>query len=166
MSEYRKQSAFLKELMTLHEHNPAHIELSSRLASAESGERCLYSACRLVGVVVLLALAGVGYSSVLLPEFFDNTTHIVIRFFTALALGSAVCFAVFYGLWSWYRKQANRIHEECRRLVLSTVTPQQSRTSNSSFHPVLLDDIETKVISISTSIPSSAAERRHFSKAS
>ena len=166
MSEYRKQSAFLKELMSLCEDNPAHSALTSRLSSAESSARCSLCACRLVGMIALLAMAGVGYSAVLLPEFFDNTTHVVIRFFTALTLGSTVCFAVFFGLWSWYRNTVNHIHDDCRRIVLSMVVPQQSDSSSTSFHPVLLNGAELKVIPISADNSSYAGERQSFAKAS
>src|SRR5688572_8324700 len=116
MSEHRKQAEFLKKLVML-EDGPAHRSLCERLVAAENSEKCLLLACRLVGLIALVALAGIGYSAVLLPEFFDNATHIILRFFSALSLGSALCFAVFLGLWFWYRNSTNRIHGECRQLI-------------------------------------------------
>jgi hypothetical protein len=109
MSEHRKQAEFLKKLVML-DDCPAHRSLCERLAGAERNEKCLLIACRLVGLIALVALAGIGYSAVLLPEFFDNATHIILRFFSALGLGSALCFAVFLGWWFWYRSHTNRIH--------------------------------------------------------
>src|SRR5262245_30158218 len=114
MSEHRKQADFLKKLL-MFEDNPAHRSLCERLAAAEKNERCLMLACRLVVLVALVALGGIGYSAVLLPQFFDNSTHIVLRFFCALSLGSGLCFLVFGGLWFWYRSHTNRIHDEFRR---------------------------------------------------
>jgi len=165
MSEYRKQAAFLKTLMALCEDSPHQRALCSRLASAETSERCLLCACRLVGMIALLAMAGVGYSAVLLPEFFDNTTHVVIRFFTALGLGSALCFAVFLGLWFWYRSAANRVHQECRKVILSTLMPQTKATL-SHVHPILLADIELKVTPLPGNISSSVADILRLPKAS
>jgi hypothetical protein len=118
MSEYRKQTAFLRTLLS-HDDNVEHRALSERLSAAEQNERCILSACRLVGLIAFLGLAGLGYSAVLLPQFFDNTTHVVIRFFCALSLGSLLCFGVFLSLWYGYRKTCNRIHEECRQAIKS-----------------------------------------------
>ena len=119
MSEYRKQAAFLKAMMTF-EEGADDCELRERLSHAERNERCLLCSCRLVALIALLGFAGLGYSAVLLPEFFDQTTHAIIHICTALCLGSLFCLVVFLGLWFWYRSLVNRIHEDCRRLVITT----------------------------------------------
>lgn len=138
MSEYRKQVAFLKTLMTQHLEAAEQRSLCERLAAVERNERCLFFACRLVGLIAALGLMGIGYSSVLLPEFFDTRTHVVIRFFGALGLGSTLCFAFFLGLWWYYRRAANRIHGECRRLVVITLETRL-KSNGTSFYPVLMD---------------------------
>ena len=120
MSEYRKQSAFLKALMT-HEDTAEHRELCDRLSAAERNERCLLCACRLVGVIALAGVTGLGYSAVLLPEFFDNAPHVLIQFFSALGLGSLLCLIVFLGIWYWYRSAVHRIHSECRRGIMAMI---------------------------------------------
>src|SRR6266511_194905 len=118
MNEHQKQAAFLKSLMSYGD-NEGHSVLFERLSTAERNERCLLCACRLVAVVALMGAAGLGYSAVLLPQFFDNVTHVVVQFFSALALGSLVCLTVFVGLWFWYRRSVNRIHEQCRQVITS-----------------------------------------------
>jgi hypothetical protein len=143
MSEYRKQVVFLKTLMT-YTDSAEHRSLCERLAAIEKNEQCLFFACRLVGLIALLGLMGLGYSSVLLPEFFDNKTHVIIRFFTALGLGSTLCFALFVGLWLRYRRAANRLHVECRRLVMSTLEARL-RTTTTAFYPVLTDAPSLKI---------------------
>lgn len=164
MSEYRKQMAFLKSLM-LYDDNSEHRLLHERLAVAEKNERCLLYACRLVGLIALLGLAGIGYSAVLLPQFFDNSTHVVIRFFTALGLGSALCFALFLGLWFWYRSMTNRIHDECRRAITSMLELRLKITTT-SFHPVLVGDSNPNIASVQNGTSSSSEELVSLPKAS
>lgn len=137
MTEYRKQAAFLKALLKYDDCSESRI-LCERLTVAEQNERCLLGACRLVAVVALLGVAGLGYSAVLLPQFFDNSTHVVVQFFSALGLGSLMCLGAFLGLWFWYRNAVNRIHDECRRMITAMVEAR-SRTSSTTFYPVVVD---------------------------
>jgi hypothetical protein len=164
MSEHRKQSEFLKKLV-LHDDSAANRSICDRLAAAERNERCLLLACRLVGLIALVALAGIGYSAVLLPEFFDNATHVVLRFFSALGLGSALCFVVFLGLWFWYRADTNRIHDECRR-VITVMVEARSKTSTTTFYPVLVDAPNLKTTTVGDDDPSSGAKLVRLRKAS
>jgi hypothetical protein len=114
-------------------------------------------ACRLVGLIAAVALAGIGYSAVLLPQFFDNATHVVLRFFSALSLGSALCFVVFLGLWFWYRSHTNRIHGECRR-VITAMLEARLKTTTTTFYPVLVDDPNLKITTVGDAgSPSEAA---------
>ena len=164
MSEHRKQSDFLKKLV-MHDDSPAHRSICERLTAAERNERCLLLACRLFGLIALVALAGVGYSAVLLPEFFDNATHVVLRFFSALGLGSALCFVVFLGLWFWYRGHTNRIHEECRRII-SAMLETRLKTTTTTFYPVLVDDSTLKITAVGDAGSSSGAGLVGLRKAS
>jgi hypothetical protein len=150
MSEHQKQAEFLKR-MVMQDDTAANRALCGRLAAAERNERCLWVACRLVALIAVVALAGIGYSAVLLPEFFDNATHIVLRFFSALSLGSALCVLVFMGLWSWYRRHTNRIHEECRRVITAM---WEARVKHVTFCPVLVEDPTVKFATFSeTELP-------------
>ena len=164
MSEYRKQADFLKRLVLL-DDCPAHRSLCERLVAAENSEKCLLLACRLVGLIALVALAGIGYSAVLLPEFFDNATHISLRFFSALSLGSGLCFAVFLGLWFWYRNSTNRIHDECRR-VITTMFELRLKTTTTTFYPMLVEDPNLKITAVRSEMKPAAAEWETLRKAS
>ena len=136
MSERQKQAAFLKALMT-YEDGIEHQLLKERLCTAERNERCLIYACRLVGCLVLVGLGGLGYSAVLLPQFFDNAPHFLIQFFSALGLGSMMCLSVFGGLWLWYRHAVNRVYDECRKVVIRMIEAR-FKTSSTTFYPVIL----------------------------
>ena len=137
MSEHQKQAAFLRALM-IYDDSVEHQSLKERLCTAERNERCLVYACRLVGCLVLVGLGGLGYSAVLLPQFFDNAPHFLIQFFSALGLGSTMCLAVFGGLWLWYRSAVNRVYDECRKVVLMTIEAR-FKTSSTTFYPVILN---------------------------
>jgi len=165
MSEYRKQAAFLKALLAYDDNN-GHRLLCERLAHAERNERCLLCACRLVGLIALLALAGIGYSAVLLPQFFDNSTHVILRFFTALGLGSSLCFTFFLGLWFWYRSTTNRIHEECRQAINSMLQSRLKTTTPPAFHPVLVPDADARVVLPKNVHPSPSEQLASLPKAS
>jgi len=144
---------------------PAHRSLCDRLAAAEKNERCLVLACRLVALIALVAMAGIGYSAVLLPQFFDNATHVILRFFSALGLGSALCFAVFLGLWFCYRSNTNRIHEECRR-VITAMLDARLKTTTTTFYPVLVDDPNLKITSVGDARSSAGTQVASLRKAS
>jgi hypothetical protein len=116
MTEYRKQAAFIRRLVSYDTSGEGAL-LLERLQQAQKNERCIFSACVLVALLACFGLAGLGYSAVLLPQFFHNSTHVLIRLFGALGLGSGLCFVFFVGLWRWYRGGVNRVHEECRKLV-------------------------------------------------
>lgn len=154
MNEYHKQACFLKKLVLL-DDTPANRDLCDRLTRVERCEKSTQCACRLVGLIALLGLAGLGYAAVLLPEFFDNSTHFMIRLCSALGLGSALCFAAFLGLWCSYRLAANRLHDECRvviermfavrvsSFVVSTQQISGESNPNTIFHrrTVVLSDV-------------------------
>lgn len=164
MNEHQKQAAFLKSLMSYGD-NEGHSVLFERLSVAERNERCLLCACRLVAVIALMGAAGIGYSAVLLPQFFDNVTHVIVQFFSALALGSFMCLTVFVGLWFWYRRSVNRIHEECRRVITSMLESRFQKPLT-SFHPVIVDDANVKVSATRIIAQSSHIELVHLPKAS
>ena len=143
MSEYQKQAAFLKRLV-MFDDTPENRVLCDRLSHAERSEKCLQCACRLVGLIALLGLAGLGYASVLLPQFFDNSTHFIIRLCSAVGLGSTLCFTVFLALWYSYRRTANRIHSECR-LAISKMLAAKLPSMAASSSPIVHDEPKVKV---------------------
>jgi hypothetical protein len=118
MSEREKQSQFLKELIR-EEAPDASLELQNLIVKAERDEKCIGSAVRLVGFLALLATAGLGYSAVFVPQFFHNSTPLVVKFFTALVLACLICMVGFLGFWFWYRAICNRLYQDCRNLLIS-----------------------------------------------
>lgn len=143
MTEYRRQVAFLKTLLSYGD-TEGHRILQDRLAQAEKNERCLLCACRLVGLIGSLGLLGLGYSAVLLPEFFHRSSHVLIQLFSALGLGSAMCLLFFIGLWFYYRGIVNRIHDECRRTVTRMLESRMSVPEH-AFFPAIVENPDLQV---------------------
>lgn len=116
MNRSTNQSCFLRRLLR-YEGSAVSRELCERLESVERNERSLLCACRLVGLIALLGYAGIGYGAVLLPQFFDNSTHVVMRLSGGVGLGSTGCLLVFLALWFSCRFTARRIRAQCRSVV-------------------------------------------------
>lgn len=151
MSEYQRQADFLKKLV-MYEDTPETRALCERLSQVERSERCTQCACRLVGLIALLGLSGLGYAAVLLPQFFDNSTHFIVRLCSALGLGSGLCLTVFLGLWYSYRRAASRLHAQCR-LSISKMLAQKI-PSAAIASPVIRDQPAMEVATIrSASLP-------------
>jgi hypothetical protein len=123
MTEHRRQSEFLRGLLD-YDRSAEKQALLDRLNVAERNERCLASACRSVALIGVVGLSGLGYAAVLLPGFFDRSSHFLVQFFSALGLGSLMCFVLFVGIWLWYRAAANRVREDCRQAVLRYLDSQ------------------------------------------
>src|SRR5262249_40043995 len=118
MSEREKQNRFLKELMR--SEDCEHLRrLHSLITKAERDEKCIASAFRLVALVAMLSAAGLGYSAVFEPEFFQNVTPTVVKFFTILGLASLICLAGFLGFWLWQRAICNRLYQDVRNFLIS-----------------------------------------------
>jgi len=123
MSKRQKQTAFLKTLV-LHGDATARRQLLAKMSKAERDEHCSWCALWLVMVLSLLSLCGLCYSSVLVPDFFQNPSQLIVRIFCSLGLASVVCSLVFMACWLWYRGTLNRLHEESRRFIMEILETQ------------------------------------------
>lgn len=144
MSASTNQSCFLSRLLQ-YEGSLASRQLCDRLAAVERTERSLKCACRLVGLIAMLGFAGLGYGAVLLPQFFDNSTHLVIRLSGAIGLGSAACLLVFMGLWYSTRSAARRVRAECRTAVSKMLAERLPGFVEGSEAPVIRESPQLRV---------------------
>ena len=92
-------------------------KLEKRIAEIQRSECCVRSAVRLMVFLIVLALAGLGYSAVFLEDFPGSKSHFVIKLSSVLGLGSMISLLGYLGFWMFYRHELDRRHEECRRLV-------------------------------------------------
>src|SRR5262245_42239973 len=118
MSEHHRETAFLKKLIR-YDDTDTRCRLEEQIGQAERDERCVRGAACLVGLVAGLAVAGLCYSAVFLPDFPQNRSQIVLKLFCALGLGSLICLVAFLGVWFNYRRLLNQRREDCRKFVLA-----------------------------------------------
>ena len=166
MSERQKQASFLKHLLSSGE-TEAHRVLEQRIASAERDVRSMRSACKLVGLAALFALAGLGYCAVLLPEFFDNATPLAVRLLRAFALACGLSFLGFWFMSLWYRGLLHRLHDEARRLVRHCLLARP-RSAAPQSTLLVVQEGDTAVYQIRTETRTAVAETElvHLPKAS
>jgi len=131
MSKRKQQTAFLKALV-LHGNNEERAQLQERMIRAERDEQCAWRALWLVTLLAVFSCCGICYSAVLLPHFFHNSSHVVVKIFCGLGLASLICAVTFLGCWFWCRSVLNRIQGECRRFIMATLAPG-SRTARLDF---------------------------------
>jgi hypothetical protein len=134
MSKRQKQTAFLKTLI-LHGNVEDRLQLHERIKRAEREEQCAWRAFLLVSLLALFSCVGLCYSAVLIPEFFQNSSHIIVRFFSGLGLASLISAVAFLGFWIWCRAVLNRVQEECRRFVMTMLEPHGRTRGSHLFIP-------------------------------
>jgi len=116
LTEHQMEMSFLRHLM-LYDDTNEHHELESKVTQAEGKVRCARRAVWVMALLAGLAVAGLGYSAVLLEDFPQNRTQFVIRMFCALGLASLVSLLSFIGYWIIARGELDDQRGECRRLV-------------------------------------------------
>ena len=126
MSEHHRETAFLRKLIR-YDDTEARCRIEERMNQAERDERCVRGALYLVALVAGLAVAGLCYSAVFLPDFPQNTSQVVLKLFGALGLGSVICLIAFFGVWLSYRREFNRRREDGRKFVLALLDARFGR---------------------------------------
>lgn len=128
MSEYQKETAFLKRMIALDRGSETRL-LEARLSAAERNDRVVRQAMLGVALLLALALAGLGYAAILLPDFPFNRSQLVLKLFLALALGSGLCLVAYACMWLRCRRFLNRLRAECRR-ALEAALENRCRTAD------------------------------------
>jgi hypothetical protein len=131
MSKRQKQTAFLRTLV-LHGDAGARRQLLEKMSKAERDEHCSWCALWLVIILSLLSVCGLCYSSVLVPDFFQNPAQLVVKIFCVFGIASLACSVVFMSCWLWYRGALNRLHEESRRFIMDILESQSTRNQRAS----------------------------------
>jgi formate hydrogenlyase subunit 3/multisubunit Na+/H+ antiporter MnhD subunit len=116
MSDHQRETAFLRRCI-LYEDTVERHHLEARLTQAERDERCVRGAVWLMSLLTALALAGLCYSALFLADFPQNKSHLTLKVFGALGLGSIISLVAFAGFWGVHRTELDQRREECRRLA-------------------------------------------------
>jgi hypothetical protein len=123
MLEHKTQAAFLKALIA-YEDGEASLRLRESLAKADRERKRIRHALFLMVTLFILALAGLSYCALLLPQIFSNPGHFVTKSLSFLGLASLIAQLEFFGYLLWHHFEVNRLHKECRRRVLLLVDSQ------------------------------------------
>jgi len=120
MSEHERDTEFLRQVI-LYDDTVEHHKLDERITQVERDERCVRRAVWLMTLLAALAVVGLSYSAVLLPDcpqdvarFFTRT---IVKVFCVLGLTSLISLLGFAGLAVVYRKELDGRREECRRFA-------------------------------------------------
>jgi hypothetical protein len=103
--------------------------LDEKLCEAEQHERCVRLSMWWVFQLMLMALAGLGYTTLLLQDARSETFDFLIKLFCRIGLGSVLGLAGFFVFWMIYRKALNRRLGECRDFVLCVLNVCWERSS-------------------------------------
>jgi hypothetical protein len=120
VSGHQREMAFLQHLM-LYDETDERQELEDKIVQAQGKERSSRRAVWLMVVLTAMAVAGLGYSAILLEDFPQNKTQLLMRIFYALGLASLVSLLAFAGFWLICLGELNEQRERCRRFVTRIV---------------------------------------------
>lgn len=116
MSEHQRNTTFLRQVILYDDTAECH-KLEERIAQDQRDERCVRRAICLVALLTALAVAGLSYAAIFLPDFPEKNSHFIIKISAVLGLASLICLPAFLGYWGAYRRKSGRSREECRRLA-------------------------------------------------
>lgn len=120
LSPHQQEMSFLQNLM-LYDSSEARLELEEKVTRSECREACARRAAWLMALLMAFALAGLGYAAILLDDFPQNKSQLIIRVFSALGLASFISLLAFGGFWLVSRGEVDEQRAECRRLVTKII---------------------------------------------
>jgi hypothetical protein len=121
MSVRQRETERLRQRI-LHE-STGRQELEKEIAQIHRNARCVQRAEGLMAVLTTLAVAGVGYPSILLENFPYSAPPLIMHLIYALGVGSLISLLAFAGLGMVYRKKLLRREEACHQMVASLYEP-------------------------------------------
>src|SRR5688572_19892938 len=116
MSEHQRETAFLRQCLRYDESTESQ-RLEDRISQVQRDDRCVQRAVWLMALLMALAMAGLGYGSILVENFPQDTAQPIVKIISVLGLASIICLVSFAGLRMVYRMKLDRRREECRQLV-------------------------------------------------
>ena len=120
LSGHQREMSFLRHLLLYDETDEGH-ELEGKIAQAQSKECSARRAVWLMGILTAMAVVGLGYSAILLEDFPQNKTQVLMRIFYALGSASLVSLLAFAAFWMVCLGELNEQRERCRRFVTRIV---------------------------------------------
>jgi hypothetical protein len=116
MSEHQKHTEFLRDCLRYGE-STEHQKLEQGITQVQRDARCVRRAVWLMTILATLAVAGLGYGTVLVDNFPYNVPQFVLNLIFAVGLGALISLVAFAGLGMVYRTKLDQHREECRQRV-------------------------------------------------
>ena len=120
MSDHQKDTEFLKRLIHCEDSETSR-QLESRISEAETRERIVRCALAQVAILAALAISGLCYAAILLPDFPQNRSQLILKIFLALALASGISLVTYLGVWIRCRFALNGLRDQCRDFISSAL---------------------------------------------
>jgi hypothetical protein len=129
MSDYQKETAFLRQCLRF-EDTVEHSDLEAAITRLHVNECCVNRAIWLMALFTALALAGLGYLTIM--QIDDRNaeplvTSLVERMLSALGVGSLICLVSFVAWGLANRRELNERREHGRRLIAKLVNARAER---------------------------------------
>ena len=131
MSDHKKHTEFLRECIR-YDGSARRQELMNEIVQIQGAARCVWHAAWLMAMLAVLALAALGYGTILVANFPYNAPQSIVSLIYALGLGSLVSLLVFAGLGMAYRVKLDQRRDECRQIVMKLL---ESRLGNTVIAP-------------------------------
>jgi len=121
MSDYHKQTEFLRQCIRYNDDTAEHEELERQIKELQRTERCLRRAVWLMALCAGLAFCGLCYGTLFFAEFPLDLAQFRALFFvkipSALGVGSMACLVGFACFGVVNRRELDQRREDCRRLT-------------------------------------------------
>ena len=116
MLDRRKETEFLRWLIGFGDPGQCG-ELRDRIHEVQRDEYMVRRATIGLGVLLLVSLAGLGYSVVFVPDWLGRYLPWMVRIFCALGLSAALSSVACLVCWWRQHAKLEALHEECRDLI-------------------------------------------------
>jgi hypothetical protein len=132
MSDHQKDTEFLKRLIHC-ENSEKSRQLETRISEAETRERIVRCALAQVAILAALAISGLCYAAILLPDFPQNRSQLILKIFLALALASGISLVAYFGVWIHCRFTLNGLRDQCRDFISAALERSWDRLKTIPF---------------------------------
>jgi hypothetical protein len=116
MGELQEDSKFLKFILGC-ENSAASHDIRQRIQQVQKDIHCVWRMFFMMGLVALLAMAGLCYWALFVPGSLRYHPPVGIKLLSALGLGALFCLVISLAHWLWFRGRLRGLNMEARRFV-------------------------------------------------
>jgi hypothetical protein len=123
MNAHPRETLFSRHLIRYYDSD-GRGTLEESITQLQRDERCVQRFASVMALVPLLAIAAVGYGTMLQETFPYDEPHPVIRILWEMGLASLICLVALTGLLMGYHRKLKRAGEKRLRLTTRLLEPQ------------------------------------------